>query len=116
VSDNTAFINKMKESLRKRSIELRTILSDANQHVSDSQVKDSGDEALTTSMDSLQNSLTQSEVEEFNEIEAALARIERNEYGFCIECGDAITEKRLTYSPFAARCIICQEELEQTAR
>jgi DnaK suppressor protein len=103
----------MKTNLLKRSTELRASLSGANQQVSDMQVKDSGDEAVSTSMDSLQSSLTQSEVEELNQIEAALARIERDEFGICIDCGEKIIEKRLIHFPFAARCIICQEEVEQ---
>ena len=52
------------------------------------------------------------EVEEVNQIDAALSRIERNEFGLCIDCGQNIAEKRLLHSPFSARCIVCQEELE----
>lgn len=116
MSNNVVFTRKMKENLLKRKAELQEILSGANQIVSDTQVKDSGDEALTASMDNLQSSLTQSEVEELNQINAALSRIEHTEYGLCIDCGEAIAEKRLEHSPFSARCIVCQEELEQSHR
>jgi len=102
----------MRASLLKRKLELREILLGANQQVSDTQVKDSGDEALSAAMDTLQSSLTQSEVEELNQIDAALSRIERDEFGLCTDCGQNIAEKRLIHSPFAARCIVCQEELE----
>ncbi len=113
MSAQQSFIHQMKENLLKRRTVLQTLLTNANEHSDELQVKDSGDEATAASIDSLRNSLTQSDVEEFNQIEAALARIERNEFGLCIDCGDHIAEKRLTYSPFAARCIICQEEVEQ---
>jgi len=113
VSKKTAFLSKIREALLKRKKELQALLSGANQQPSsDSQVKDVADEALSTAMDSLQSSLTQSEVEELNQIESALARIEHDEFGICIDCGDEIAEKRLEYSPFSARCIVCQEELE----
>jgi len=113
VSKSTSFIEKMKKKLLDRKAELQEILTGANQIVNDTQVKDSGDEALTASMDTLQSSLTHTEVEEFNEINSALSRIEHNEYGLCIDCGEPIAEKRLEHSPFSARCLICQEELEQ---
>ena len=112
MSKNTEFTNTMRENLLKRKVELREILSGSNQQVSDMQVKDSGDEALSAAMDTLQSSLTQAEVEEVNQIDAALSRIDRNEFGLCIDCGQNIAEKRLLHSPFAARCIVCQEELE----
>ena len=116
MSKNAAFTNKMKESLLKRKAELQALLSGANQSVSDSQVKDSGDEALTASMETLQSSLTQSEAEELNQINSALTRLDHSEYGLCIDCGEAIAEKRLEHSPFSARCIICQEELEHLSK
>ncbi len=114
MSKNTEFTSMMKASLLKRKIELREILLGSNQQVSDMQVKDSGDEALSSAMDTLQSSLTNAEVEELNQIDAALSRIDRGEFGLCIDCGETIAEKRLQHSPFSARCIVCQEELENT--
>ncbi|MDQ5941024.1 MAG: DnaK suppressor protein [Candidatus Dependentiae bacterium] len=113
MSKTNSFIEKMKKNLLARKVELQAILTGSNQIVNDTQVKDSGDEALTASMDNLQSSLTHTEVEELNEINSALSRIEHNEYGLCIDCGETIAEKRLEHSPFSARCIVCQEELEQ---
>lgn len=43
------------------------------------------------------------------DIRAALKRVDRKEFGECIECGDAISVKRLQALPWAARCISCQE-------
>jgi len=107
-----SFIAKIKAQLLARKAELQRLLSGANQQASDAQVKDVADEALTTSIETLQSSLAQSEVEELNQIESALMRIEHGEFGLCIDCGEPIAEKRLEYSPFSARCIVCQEELE----
>lgn len=42
-------------------------------------------------------------------IEAALARIDSEEYGVCADCGDAISSARLEAIPWAVRCIACQE-------
>ena len=44
---------------------------------------------------------------ELARIEAALRRIEDGDYGFCLECGDEIAEKRLAFDPSVALCIGC---------
>ena len=40
-------------------------------------------------------------------IDAALKRIDDEEYGYCVSCGDDIPAKRLHFDPAAARCIEC---------
>lgn len=40
-------------------------------------------------------------------IEAALARLEAGEYGWCAECGSEIPERRLDVDPTAHLCIEC---------
>ena len=42
-------------------------------------------------------------------IEAALARIDSEQYGECMDCGTAISSSRLDAIPWAVRCIACQE-------
>lgn len=39
--------------------------------------------------------------------ERALGRIEKGEYGYCVQCGEAISEGRLDARPEAALCINC---------
>ncbi len=43
-----------------------------------------------------------------DEVLAALARIEANTYGRCVDCGGEIPEGRLDARPDAARCVGCQ--------
>lgn len=45
-------------------------------------------------------------------IQAALVRIEHNDFGYCIECGDEINPKRLAIDPTTAMCIECMQEAE----
>ncbi|GAB4576982.1 MAG: TraR/DksA C4-type zinc finger protein [Roseibium sp.] len=40
-------------------------------------------------------------------IDAALSRLESGDYGYCVECGEKIGEKRLAVDPAAAFCISC---------
>ncbi len=43
-----------------------------------------------------------------DEVLAALARIEQDTYGRCVDCGGEIPEGRLDARPDAARCVSCQ--------
>lgn len=45
--------------------------------------------------------------QEIRRIDAALQRVEDDEYGWCAECGEAIEEKRLELDPAAPRCAGC---------
>ena len=38
---------------------------------------------------------------------AALQRLEEEEFGYCVDCGDAIEEARLSASPFILKCMSC---------
>jgi RNA polymerase-binding protein DksA len=46
------------------------------------------------------------------DVDQALNKIEKGNYGACENCGEKITLERLRAIPFAANCIKCQEELE----
>jgi DnaK suppressor protein len=50
--------------------------------------------------------------ETLKQIDNALARLERGDYGTCVECGEGIAEKRLRALPFAVRCKDCEEARE----
>lgn len=40
-------------------------------------------------------------------IDAALARMSEDEYGYCISCGDEMDEKRLKLDPAVSQCTLC---------
>jgi DnaK suppressor protein len=46
-------------------------------------------------------------------IEAALKRIDNDDYGFCKECDEPINPKRLEFDPTVVLCIDCASKLEQ---
>ena len=46
-------------------------------------------------------------------IEGALQRIDRGEFGDCVSCGEQITLKRLQAMPFTQYCRDCQECIER---
>ena len=46
-------------------------------------------------------------------IDAALVRIDNDEYGYCKECDEPINPRRLEFDPTAELCIDCASKLEQ---
>lgn len=46
-------------------------------------------------------------------LKQALARIDSGEYGFCEECGEEISIKRLEARPVTTKCIDCKQNEEQ---
>src|SRR5437660_2036722 len=48
-----------------------------------------------------------------NMIDAALKRIQADEYGVCAICQEELQQKRLEAVPWAKHCIACQEKMEQ---
>lgn len=46
-------------------------------------------------------------------VRAALRRIDEGCYGYCLDCGEEISQRRLTAMPTAALCIICQEAADR---
>ena len=47
-------------------------------------------------------------------IEIALKKIESDDFGYCDECGEAISKKRLLAVPLAIMCINCQSNEERS--
>ena len=46
-------------------------------------------------------------------IDEALVRVEKGEYGECVNCGEIVTEKRLDAVPWARYCLKCQDLQER---
>ena len=57
--------------------------------------------------------LVQMKVETLARIDAALVRVDTDQYGSCAGCECEISERRLQALPFAVRCQSCEESLEQ---
>src|SRR5262245_36827599 len=49
------------------------------------------------------------------EVRAALDNIRSGRYGFCEECGQPITQRRLDAAPWARLCVKCQSQAEVEA-
>lgn len=76
-------------------------------------IRESGDRALEELFESNLLSLVELKARELEDIEAALIRIERGEYGVCTDCGEWIRPARLEVMPYSIRCRRCQEQHEK---
>ena len=70
--------------------------------------QDSADAGSTLSEADRTEAILHSARGQRGEVLAALARIEDNTYGRCIDCGGDIPDGRLEARPDAARCVGCQ--------
>lgn len=113
----TAIIRKQAEILKRRRDHLAAALAHLNKepnHVE--QNPDWVDQAANeTSIDVLDH-LRERYLTEIGYIEDALDRIERNQYGFCLACHQAIELHRLENAPETQYCSDCQNMREEVQR
>jgi DnaK suppressor protein len=109
---------ELKKILEERR---REILNEVQEKMRDVRAGASGEgqgvlDAAETSeadiQDDIELALIQMKSETLHKIEEALARLDEGTYGYCFECGDEISERRLRARPFAVRCKDCEEARE----
>ena len=106
-------LETVKQQLLHRKAELEEAMALLyKEKVSDDQVQDTGDQALSSSLEEIKISLHNNELDEYQMINKAIEMIDNGTYGICTECGNPISEKRLLLFPNATRCLSCQEALE----
>lgn len=106
-------LEALKQKLVKRKDELEQDLQRLSREtVYNEQVPDPADQASASTMDDILISLQNTERDEYKRIIQAIAMIDAGTYGVCVDCGQAISEKRLQMYPNATRCLACQESLE----
>ena len=114
MSEEKNNLEKIREQLLERKRELDENLSTmSREHLSDFQVQDPGDQALSSTLEALRSSFQDTEVAEYKRILEALKKIDEGTYGTCIDCGEPISEKRLSLYPNVLRCLACQEAFEE---
>jgi RNA polymerase-binding protein DksA len=76
-------------------------------------VSDAGDESVANMLEDLELAEVDRDVLELREVEDALARINRDDFGACADCGEPIGYGRLRAQPAATRCLACQGRRER---
>lgn len=118
------FVAKMKEQMSEEKKRLEEELSrfahrnkkatrtdyDADyEDIGDKEDENAAEVARYTDNLSLENALEKA----LRDVEAALERVEKGEYGVCKYCKTEITEERLTARPTSSACIQCKKTLTQ---
>lgn len=108
-------IEETREKLLHRRDEILAIVNAAERHIghrSEPLDRDSGERALELeNLDAL-FAIDRETRLELRQISDAIERIENGQYGFCDECGTAISAARLAALPYADTCIDCAERGE----
>ena len=107
---------QVKDHLLRMRAELLKEVSDAYatcRELGQDGVADIGDmSANAYSRDVLFN-LSESQLKQIRDIDAALERIDKGEYGTCMNCGEEIAARRLEVRPFSRYCIECKTDIEK---
>ncbi len=90
--------------LQARRDELTTRMIELDAELDSHDSKDWEDLATEREADEVLEDLGQAAQAEIARIDAALRRIEQGEYGFCVTCGERITEERLDLVPATPFC------------
>jgi DnaK suppressor protein len=108
---------KEKQSNRLKTFEdlLRSRLAELASHVDqlrrdliiDDEVDDEAMQAFRNNNREFVTSTMEREIRNMSEIEQALERIAKKEYGICITCETTIPDKRLQAIPWTRLCVDC---------
>lgn len=98
--------------LKEAKEELAKYISGENRQLVDTALDDGDWAVVDTSEDMNLMRLTTHRKTLF-EIDEALRKISESTYGICDDCGDQISEKRLSILPSATLCVNCQEDKEK---
>lgn len=94
----------------QRSLSVR--LNEVRAHSHDGKVVEALDTAEASASDLEQGfgiALVEMTSQSLRQVDQALARLERGDYGLCEDCHEPIADKRLQALPFAVRCRACEE-------
>lgn len=110
-------IQRFKQRLLQSQQEL-LVMDKTGQSASSTVTLDQSRLGRLSRMDALQGQAISNEMNrrrqlEIKKIAAALQRIEHGDYGYCIQCEEAIAIKRLEFDPSASLCIQCAANNEQ---
>lgn len=108
------FKNKLLEA-RKQILNSGIMNDYQDLHIQSDDLADEADLASSTINQQVSFSIRDREMTKLRRIDAALARIEEGVYGYCIESGEEIEQKRLETQPWAEYCLEVAEEKEREA-
>ncbi len=123
VEDKTARIERLRkillekraEILKEAKEEIKKFHSGENKQLVET-VLDDGDLSVVDLAEDISLRQLSFHRETLMKIDTALQKLREETYGFCEECGEEISERRLSIMPFAIYCRDCQEHKETVAK
>ena len=109
-------LEKYRRLLLEKKSSLRSELAktkNAEEETTEESTQDIADKAVSSYTREFLYSLTDADRNTVQQIDQALARIDEGTYGFCLNCGNPLNEKRLTAIPWSRHCVDCQELAEK---
>jgi DnaK suppressor protein len=85
---------------------------DAADEIQVEHTEDEGDLAIISHDRALLYDLNQTDLAWLKAIREAVERIDRDQYGECLNCTEDIDERRLNAVPWVGLCLRCQEQIE----
>ncbi len=117
---SSAELGRLEQQLRERIRELRDELrvqlsgsDDPNVVGLRNRLEDTGDWAVADALSELDIAIVSRDLRELANVQAALRRLAEGTYGQCSDCSEPIPYARLLASPWALRCVQCQEAAER---
>jgi DnaK suppressor protein len=98
--------------LKEAKNEIAKYMSGDNRQLVDTAI-DEGDWAVVDISEDLSLRRLDSHRQLLRDIDECLRKIQEGTYGFCEECGEEISQKRLNVIPTATLCIDCKENKEK---
>lgn len=101
--------NHIRTALERLRDELNARRERIRAHGRDGVPADFAEQAAARENDEVVAALATQVDAELRQVTAALARLERGDYGTCERCGAAIAPARLATLPYAAHCAACAD-------
>ena len=116
---NKIKLNQFRSQLKSIRFELLGGVKKSNQHVKESetgQIADISDHAARTYNWQLEGELDEQEWQKLKQVDVAIEKIAKGEFGVCTQCEDSIPEARLEVVFFTEFCTQCLSEMEKSSR
>ena len=115
IAAKTSRYDELKKMLEDRR---RELLNSVHEKIRDARadgnkerdVLDQGESSEVDIQEDIEFALIQMKSETLNKVDAALRRLDEGTYGVCRDCGEPISEARLTAIPWTRSCISCKEK------
>ena len=100
------------ERLRIRKSELEGRLNRVASSMRKTYAKDWEEQSIERENDEVVDALDETLRTELNQVNTALSRVDKDQYGVCAICDEPIPVARLEALPYTDRCVSCASESE----